>query len=71
MEYVLPSGLFIIVIGSLIATKVSLANRPTYKEVDFKYKNKEVCEEAHRRVDETLKRIEDKVDFIIKNNGYK
>jgi len=57
MEYVIPAGLVVFAISGLIAVKVGLAKRPTFKEAEAKYKGIEVCGEIHKRVDENLECI--------------
>ncbi|KKM05281.1 hypothetical protein LCGC14_1755720 [marine sediment metagenome] len=65
MEYVIPGGLFVLMIGSLIAVKIELANRPTFDHTDEKYKNKEVCDAIHKSVDEKLSCIPEIKETVI------
>ena len=65
MEYIVPGGLLAFMIGSLIVVKVELAKRPTLKDADDKYKNKEVCDEIHKSVDEKLSCIPEIKETVI------
>ncbi len=65
MEYVISGGLLVFMIGSLIAVKVELAKRPTLDDTDEKYKNKEVCDEIHKSVDEKLSCIPEIKETVI------
>ncbi len=77
--YVLPAGLIIFGIGSLIAVKVGLRERPTFKDVKKDYRKKELCEEIHKSVDEKLAclpgikndvtAIKTKIDIFLAKNG--
>lgn len=80
METVLPiSGLIILLVGGLVAVKVEMAKRPTFKEVDAVYKKEEVCDEIHKSVNEKLDDIPDikttvteiktKIDIFLAKNG--
>lgn len=75
MELIIPSGLFLLMIGSIIAVKVELAKRPTFKDTDEKYKEVKVCDVIHKSVTEKLKcipdikttvtQIETKIDILL------
>jgi len=75
-----PISLMILFIGGLIAVNREIVKRPTFKDTDDKYKNKEVCDEIHKSVDEkldcipainkTVTQIETKIDILLKNNGH-
>lgn len=79
MEYVLPVGIFIFTVSSLIAVKVGLENRPTFKDVKKEYRKKELCEEIHKNVDEKLAclpeikndvtEIKTKINIFLEKNG--
>jgi len=72
----LPAGLVIL---GLITMEKRLSKRPTWDEVNKKFKDSKVCDEIHKSVDEkltcmpiikdTVARLETKVDIIIENNG--
>ena len=77
--YILPAGLIIFGISSLIAVKVGLVNRPTFKDVKKEYRKKELCDEVHKSVDEKLACLPDikkdvteiktKIDMFLQKNG--
>lgn len=81
MEYLPWGALVVFIIGSVIAVKVELAKRPTFKDADKKYKGSQVCDEIHKSVDEKLKclpdiktsvtQIETKIDIFLAQNGKK
>ena len=82
MEQVLiPTGLLVLVIGSLIGVKVALKDKPSFKQTEERYQKKELCNEIHKSVTEkldciptikeTVTRLETKVDILVKNNGKK
>lgn len=81
MEYLPLGGLAVLIIGSIIAVKVELAKRPTFKDTDAKYKDTKVCDEIHKSVDEKLACIPDikekvtqiatKIDIFLEANGKK
>ena len=76
----IPIGLMILFIGGLIVVNKEIIKRPTFKDTDDKYKNKEVCDEIHKSVNEKLEcipdikktviQIETKIDILLKNNGH-
>ena len=78
-QYVLPASLIIFGIGSLIAVKVGLTNRPTFKDVKKEYQKKELCEIIHKNVDEKLAclpeikndvtEIKTKINIFLEKNG--
>jgi len=78
-QIVLPYGLLIFFITSLVAVKVELSKRPIYKETDDTYRKKELCDEIHRGVTEKLAclpgiqrsliQVVTKIDILLKNNG--
>jgi hypothetical protein len=77
MEYLIPGGLLVFFISSLICVNMELTKRPTFKESDDRYKKTEVCEEIHKAVKEkldcipiikdTVVRLETKMDILLKN----
>ncbi|NHZ87179.1 MAG: hypothetical protein GWP19_15115 [Planctomycetia bacterium] len=79
-QIAISSGLLMLGIGSLIAVKVGLKDRPTFKEANSRYKEANVCDEIHKNVNEKLDcipeikksvvQIETKLDILI-NNGKK
>ena len=76
-EYIIPGSLLLFCIGGLVVVKVELAKRPTFDQANKKYKEENVCDEVHKRVDEKLEcipgmekrqvRIETKLDILIEN----
>ena len=75
----LPSGaLFIMLIGSVIAIREKLKEKPSYDVTEKRYMKKEVCEEVHKSIDEKLNCIPEmrtsltevkvKLDILIKNS---
>lgn len=70
-------GMFLFILGSIVAVKVGLEKRPTFTHTDETYQGVKLCEEVHKRVDEHLKclpeikesivRIETKIDLAIRN----
>lgn len=79
MEYIIPGGFLVFMIGSLIAVKVELGKRPTFRDTDDKYKEVKVCDVIHKSVDEKLScipeikktviQIETKIDMFLAKNG--
>lgn len=81
IEYKLIGGLLLLIIGMIVAVKVELAKRPSFKEADDRYKDTKSCTAVHKSVDEKLKclpdikdrttRIETKIDIFLekKKNG--
>ena len=79
MEYIFPISLATLMIGSLIAVKVQLAKKPSYKDANKMYQDKKVCEEIHKSVSEklecipdikkTVTQIETKIDIFLERNG--
>ena len=73
------AGLILLVVGSIVAVKVQLAKRPTFKEADSRYQNEKVCDTIHKSVDEKLKclpaikksvtEIETKINIFLEKNG--
>ena len=73
------AGLILLVAGSIVAVKVQLAKRPTFKEADSRYKNEKVCDAVHKSVDEklscipeikeTVTEIKTKIDIFLEKNG--
>lgn len=66
IEYLPIGGLTVFVIGGLVAVKVELAKRPTFKEADDKYKNTAVCNEIHKAAEEKLKCIPEIKESVTK-----
>lgn len=72
-------GLFAFLIGIIIATRVELAKRPTYKDMRKDCRQTEVCNTTHKSVDEklaclphiqeTVTKIETKIDIFLEKNG--
>jgi len=61
MGYIIPGSLLVFMIGSLIAVKVELSKRPTFKDLSKKehllredLRRKDLCEQTHKSVDEKL-----------------
>jgi len=57
MEYIVSGGLLFFMLSSLIAVKVSLTNRPTFKDLKSKaeeLQRKDMCEQIHQQVNEKL-----------------
>ena len=54
MDFILPGSLFLFVLGGLIAVKVDLAKRPTWKESRKTFKETSLCDEIHRSINEKL-----------------
>jgi len=57
MEYIIHGGLLSLMIVSLVAVKVGLANRPTYddmKEKADELQRKDLCEEIRKSINEKL-----------------
>ncbi|MDD4980266.1 MAG: hypothetical protein PHC54_03195 [Candidatus Omnitrophica bacterium] len=79
MEIFIPTGGLVFIITSLIAVKVELAKRPTFKDTDERYKKSEVCNEIHKAANEKLNcipeiktkvtQIETKMDLLLTKNG--
>ena len=79
-QIALPYGLLVFFITSLVAVKVELSRRPSYKEIDTTHQKKELCDEIHRNVNEkleclpeiktTLTQVETKIDILLRNNGH-
>lgn len=80
MEYLI-GGLALLVISSLIAVKVGLKDKVSYRNAEKRYKKIEVCDEIHKSVDEKLQclpaikksvtEIETKIDMFLEKNGKK
>ncbi len=78
-QYGIPIGLVILVVGGLIGVKVGLEKRPTFRDSEKKFVNKEVCEKVHESVDEKLACLPDikndvteiktKIDIFLEKNG--
>lgn len=79
-KMILPYGtMFFIIIGSFIGIKMSLKDRPTFKNTNETYQKKESCDLIHKSVKEKLDcipsikksviQIETKIDILLKNNG--
>lgn len=79
MEYVLPVGIFIFTVSSLIVVKVGLEKRPTFKDIEKEYRKKEPCDLIHKSVDEKLVclpeikndviEIKTKINIFLEKNG--
>ncbi len=77
--YILPAGLIIFGISSLIAVKVGLEKRLTFRDSEKRYQKKELCDEIHKSVDEKLACLPDiksevteiktKIDIFLQKNG--
>lgn len=76
----IPAGaVMLLFIGGLIAVNREIAKRPTYKEIEDKYTEKELCKEIHKSVREKLDCIPEiktkvteiatKIDILLKDNG--
>ena len=79
MEAAIPylplGGLIIFGIGSIVAVKVGLGKKPSYKEVDKIYVRKEVCNKEHEyvkekldcipEIKETVTEIKTKIDILL------
>ena len=80
-ELGIPAGLLILGIGSLVAVRVGLAKRPTFKEAREEFKETKVCDEIHKSVQDKIQHlpemrdrligIETKIDLLITTNGKK
>ncbi len=66
MEYILPGGLLVFMIGSLIIVNTKLAKRPTFGEANRLYKEKSVCDEIHKAVTEKLDCIPEIKETVIR-----
>ena len=71
MEYVVPGSLLALIVGSLIAVKVELAKRPTFKdtneqfkEVEEKKQDQKMCAQIHKSTDEKLACLPEMKDGI-------
>ena len=72
----IPTGIFV---AAVIFMKVELNKRPTFKETDKRYTNKEVCLKEHEGVNEklncipeikdTVTEIKTKIDIFLQENG--
>lgn len=80
MEYII-GGLALLVISSLIAVKVNLKDKISYKDANERYKETKVCDEIHKSVNEklecipeikeTVTEIKTKIDIFLEKNGTK
>ena len=69
MEYIVSGGLFVFMIGSLVAVKVGLANRPTFEDLKKKadeLQRKDLCAQINKSVEEKLGLIPKMRDTLIK-----
>jgi len=74
-EVLLNGGVFLFLLTSLVAVKVELSKRPTFRDSEKKFRDQPVCDERHKSVEEklncipevkdTLARVETKVDLLI------
>lgn len=74
-QYIPISGLLVFLISSLVVINKELSKRITFKEAEDKYKEKNVCDEIHRSVNEklaclpdvkkSLTQIETKIDILL------
>jgi len=78
--YLPIGGLLIFIISSLIAVKVNLKDKVSYKDANDRYKETKVCNAIHDAVNEKLEcipdikktviQIETKIDILLKKNEY-
>ena len=82
MQSYIPIGaLTIFLISSLIAVKMNLKEKISYKDSEKKFVNREVCEKVHESVDEKLAclpaikndvtEIKTKINIFLESNGKK
>jgi len=80
VQAILPYGLFVLMVGSLIVVKVDSSKKPTFKDVDKTYQRQDVAQQIQKSVDEkldcipsikkTVIQIETKLDILLRNNGH-
>lgn len=79
-ELIPVGAVTLLFIGGLIAANKEIAKRPTYKEIEDKYKEQKVCDEIHKSVNEkldcipeiknTVTQIATKIDILLTNNNH-
>ena len=75
IELIPVGAVTLLFIGGLIAVNKEVAKRPTFKEIEDKYTEQNLCAEIHKNVDEklnciptikdTVARLETKVDILL------
>ena len=75
----IPFGLILLVISSLMVVKDKLKDKISHKEAEDKFQEIKLCKEIHKSVNEklnclpemkkSLTQIEIKIDTLLKNNN--
>jgi len=78
ISYIPIGSLFLFVVTSIVAVKVGLTKRPTFKDTEKRYRKIEVCDETVQEklncipdIKKTVTQIETKIDIFLSKNGGK
>ncbi len=75
MELILPGSLFVFMMGGLIMVHRKLDKRPTWEQVNERFKETKVCNEIHKSITEKLDTLPGmqesltRIETILKERG--
>ena len=64
-ELIIPGSLIFLCIGSLIAVRVEMTKRPTFKYGEEHYQEQKVCEQIQKNITDKIQHIPEMRDRLI------